>query len=95
MTQLTSSGLWPTVQPHFSGIKLASILSQYFNIDDYDVVRPYIALSEQADAQKKQNALQEQVHMAAGTATGMGEDYHLSGVPRQQATQMPQIAQGR
>jgi hypothetical protein len=95
MTQLTSSGLWPTVQPHFSGIKLASILSQFFNIDDYDVVRPYVALSEQADAQKKQNALQEQVHMAAGTATGLGEDYHLSGVPRQQATQMPQIAQGR
>jgi len=95
LTQLTSSGLWPTVQPHFSGIKLAQILSSYFNIDDYDVVRPNVALAEQADAQKKQNALQEQVHMAAGTATGMGEDYHLSGVPRQQATQMPQIAQGQ
>src|SRR5882672_4186592 len=93
LTQLTSSGLWPTVQPHFSGIKLAQILSSYFNIDDYDVVRPNVALAEQADAQKKQNALQEQVHMAAGTATGMGEDYHLSGVPKKQATKMPKKEQ--
>ena len=91
LTQLTSSGLWPTVQPHFSGLKLAQILSQYFNIDDYDVVRPFVALSEQADAQKKQNALQEQVHMAAGTATGLGEDYHLSSVPRAQASNIPQL----
>lgn len=91
LTQLTSSGLWPTVQPHFSGLKLAQILSQFFNIDDYDVVRPYVALSEQADAQKKTNALQEQVHMAAGTATGLGEDYHLSPVPRGQASNIPQL----
>jgi hypothetical protein len=66
-------------------------LSQFFNIDDYDVVRPYVALAEMADAQKKQNALQEQVHMAAGTATGLGEDYHLSSVPRQQASSIPQL----
>jgi len=91
LTQLTSSGLWPTVQPHFSGLKLAQILSQYFNIDDYDVVQPYVALAEQADAQKKTNALQEQIHMAAGTATGLGEDYHLSPVPRGQASSVPQI----
>lgn len=91
LTQLTSSGLWPTVQSHFSGLKLAQILSQYFNIDDYDVVRPFVALSEMADAQKKQNALQEQVHMAAGTATGLGEDYHLSSVPRSQASNIPQL----
>lgn len=91
LTQLTSSGLWPTVQPHFSGLKLAQILSQFFNIDDYDVVRPYVALSEQADAQKKTNALQEQIHMAAGTATGLGEDYHLSSVPRSQASNIPQL----
>ena len=91
LTQLTSSGLWPTVQPHFSGLRLAQIISQFFNIDDYDVVRPYVALSEQADGQKKMNALQEQIHMAAGTATGLGEDYHLSSVPRTQASSMPQL----
>jgi hypothetical protein len=93
LTQLTASGLWPTVQPHFSGMKLAQIISQYFNIDDYDVVRPFVALSEQADMQKKTNALQEQVHMAAGTATGLGEDYHMSGVPQQQTGGIPQIRQ--
>jgi len=93
LTQLTGSGLWPTVQPHFSGLKLAQIISSYFNIDDYDVVRPFVALSEQADAQKKTQALQEQVHMAAGTATGLGEDYYLPPVPQRKIGGIPQIRQ--
>src|SRR5258705_12524961 len=52
LTNLTSSGLWQTVQPHFSGVKLAKIVENVFNLDDYQVVTPYIALAEQADAQK-------------------------------------------
>ena len=77
LTNLTSSGLWPTVQPHFSSIKLAKILETVFNLQDYRVVMPYIALAEQADAQKQVNALQEQVAMEAGTATGIGEDFDV------------------
>ncbi len=75
LTNLTGSGLWPTVQPHFSGVKAAKLVSNIFNVDDYELFLPFVALSEQAEGQKLVQALQEQVHAAAGTATGMGNDY--------------------
>lgn len=78
LTNLTGSGLWPTVQPHFSGKKLAQILSNIFNLDEYEVVQDYVALAEQAEGQKLMQAFEEQVHQAAGTATGMGGDYDMS-----------------
>lgn len=75
LTALTGSGLWATVQPHFSGIKLARILESVFDLKDYTVVTPYIQLAEQADGQRMVQALQEQLHQEMGTATGMGHDY--------------------
>jgi hypothetical protein len=81
LTGLTNSQLWATIQPHFSGIKMAKVVEKAFNIEDYGLVMPYIALAEQADAQKQVNALQEQVASEASTATGIGQDYDLSRVP--------------
>lgn len=75
LTNLTSSNLWPFVQPHFSSIKLAKILEEVFDLKDYEVVMPYVALSEQADAQRQAQALNEQVVQEGMTATGMGEDF--------------------
>lgn len=77
LTNLTGSGLWPTIQPHFSGVKLAKIIENVFDLDDYEVVLPYVALSEQAEGQKMVQSLQEQVQMSAATATGIGEDFDL------------------
>ncbi len=77
LTALTGSGLWPTVQPHFSGITLAKILENVFDLKDFKVVTPYIQLAEQADAQRYIQAMQEQLHAEAGTATGMGGDYDV------------------
>lgn len=77
LTNLTSSGLWPTVQPHFSGIKLATLVEEIFNLKDYQIVQKDIAIAEQAEAAKLANALQEQVAMESTTATGMGEDFDL------------------
>lgn len=77
LTALTGSGLWPTVQPHFSGIVLAKVLENAFDLKDFGVVTPYIQLAEQADAQRFIQAMQEQLHQEAGTATGMGEDYDV------------------
>lgn len=78
LTALTGSGLWATVQPHFSGITLAKILESTFDLKDYGVVTPYVQLAEQADAQRYIQAMQEQLHQEAGTATGMGEDYDVN-----------------
>lgn len=84
LTNLTGSQLWPTIQPHFSGIKLAKIMEDVFNLEDYEVVVPYIALAEQADAQKQIQTLQQQVMAENTTATGIGEDFDVmpgSGTP--------------
>jgi len=84
LTNLTGSQLWPTVQPHFSGVKLAKIMEDIFNLEDYEVVVPYIALAEQADAQKQIQILQQQVMAENTTATGIGEDFDVmpgSGTP--------------
>jgi hypothetical protein len=77
LTNLTGSQLWPTVQPHFSGIRLAKIVEDIFNLEDYEVVVPYIALAEQADAQKQIQSLQQQVMAENTTATGIGEDFDV------------------
>jgi len=79
LTSLTSSGLWPFVQTHFSGIGLAKIIEDVFNLKDCQIVTPYIFLAEQAEGQRQVQALQEQLHQEMGTATGMGEDYDLEG----------------
>jgi hypothetical protein len=78
LTNLTNSGLWPTVQPHFSGIKLAKIVENIFNLEEYEVVLPFVGISEQAEGQKFVNALQEQIHMASQTPTGIGIDADMS-----------------
>jgi len=75
LTSLTGSGLWPTVQPHFSGITLAKVLETTFGLKDFHIVTPYIQLAEQADAQRYIQAMQEQLHQEQGTATGIGDDY--------------------
>lgn len=77
LTSLTGSGLWPFIQQHFSGIKLAEIIEDIFNLEDYQVVTPYIMLAEQADAQRQVQVLQEQLMMEQGTATGLGADHDL------------------
>lgn len=77
LTTLAGSGMWPVIQPHFSSVKLAKIFENLFNLEDYEIVTPYIALVEQAEAQKAMNSLQEQVATHAGTATGMGNDFDM------------------
>jgi hypothetical protein len=77
LTSLTGSGLWPAVQPHFSGIVMAKILESIFDLKDYHVVTPYVALAEQADAQRYIQAMEEQLTKETTTATGMGDDYDV------------------
>lgn len=91
LTALTGSGLWATVQPHFSGITLARILESVFDLKDYNVVTPFVQLAEQADGQRMVQSLQEQLHQEMGTATGMGHDYDVD----QQGNFAPPPAQAK
>jgi hypothetical protein len=92
LTQLTQSPMWQTVQPHFSGVKLAKMFEDAFDLSDYEVMVPFVALAEQAEGQQQVQALQEMLHKQMGTATGQGEDYDVGpqGQPAGSAAQPPQ-----
>jgi hypothetical protein len=74
---LFNSPGWQFVQQHFSSVKMAQMYEDTFDLKDYGIVMPYVNISEQADAQRKVQALQEQLHQEMGTATGMGQDHDL------------------
>lgn len=64
----------PAVMQHFSGIKLAEMIEELLQIEAYELVQPFVRLSEQADAQRLVNSHTEQVTMEAGTPSGMALD---------------------
>lgn len=80
LTQITGSGIWPAIQPHVSTIKLAKVIEETFDLQRYEMILPYVAITEQADAQKQANAMEEQVARETMTATGMNDDFDLEAV---------------
>jgi hypothetical protein len=87
LTSLSQSPMWATVQPHFSSVKLAQIFEKVFNLEEFEVVMPFIALSEQAMGQQQAQALQENVLQSTMTASGMGDDFDM---PAQMPPPLPE-----
>lgn len=95
LTNLSGSPLWQSVAPHFSTIGLAKVFEEIFNLKDYEIVKPNIALSEQAEAQRQMQALEEQVMTESQTATGIGEDFDIDqGPPVDTPQPIPSEGQG-
>lgn len=67
-------GQQPDVQMHFSGIELSRMIEDLLNLQDYQVVQPYIRLAEQADAQRQAQAHKEQVAVESQTPSGLSAD---------------------
>lgn len=87
LTALSGSPLFQLVMPHFSTIQLAKLFEDVFNLHDYELVTPYVALSEQAEAQRQAQTLEEQVMMEQQTASGMGDDFDLPAQPEPETIQ--------
>lgn len=85
LTALTGSGLWQTVAPHFSSIKLAKLLETTFDLNDYEIVLPWVQLAEQAEGQAQIHTLEQQLMQQMGTASGLGQDYDVNPVTGQPA----------
>lgn len=79
LTNLTGSGLWSVVAPHFSSVKLAKTVEEILDLKDYELVVPFVTIAEQAEGQMKAQAAQEIMHEQINTATGMGHDYDTDG----------------
>jgi hypothetical protein len=76
LTQLFSSaiGADPEVKAHFSSVKIAEMIEELLNLEDYRIVDPYIRLQEQAEAQRLANSHMEQVGVESMTPSGMTPD---------------------
>jgi hypothetical protein len=72
------------VKIHFSGVKTAELFEDLLEIQDYEIVQPFIRLSETADAQRLSQAHQQQVGVEAMTPAGIASDDYdasLGGAP--------------
>lgn len=62
------------VMVHFSGLKIAEMLEEFMDLEDYDIVQPYIRIAEQADAQRQMDSATMQVQAESMTPSGVTED---------------------
>lgn len=88
LTTIMSSpmGQDPAVTVHMSGLKMAKMLEEVVDIEDYEIVQPYVRLYEQEDAKRLMAAGHEQTQMNVSQPTGMTEDdtaQPLGPVPQQ------------
>ena len=72
----------PGVQVHFSGIKLAKMIEDDLDLEEYELVQPFVRLAENAEAQQIDNANQENVLASQQAPAGLtpGDDSG-SGLP--------------
>ena len=70
----SSIGMDPAVNVHFSGLKTAQLVEDLIDIEEYDLVVPYIRISEAAEAQQLANTQQEQVMNTNDAASGTTPD---------------------
>lgn len=60
-------GADPEIKAHISTVKLANMIEELLEIQEYDIIEPYIRLTEQAEAQRMSNVGEEQTAMDALT----------------------------
>ena len=64
----------PSVVIHLSGKRIAKLLEEVLNMEDFDIFSPYIRISEQAEMASLQAQAQEQTQMQAQTPSGLAPD---------------------
>lgn len=67
-------GQSPEVQAHFSSVELARLFEELLDLENRNMVQPYIRLTEQAEAQQIAMQHEEDTLMASQQSAGMAED---------------------
>jgi len=62
------------IMVHFSGLKIAQMLEEFMDIEDYGIVQPYIRIAEQADMQRQMDSAQMAVQTESMTPSGVTAD---------------------
>lgn len=76
VTQFYSSGIGadPEVRTHISSIELAKLFEELLDLSNYELVTPFIRLTEQAEAQQMAQQHQEDTMMMSQTPSGLTPD---------------------
>jgi len=61
----------PLINVHFSGVQTARLFEHLLDLEGYNIVMPYIRLTEQSEAQKQANVNEEQVARTNETPAGI------------------------
>lgn len=69
----SSIGQDPEVRAHFSSVRLATMTESLFDWEQFDIVEPYVRLSEQQEFQRLQNVGTEDVQAEIDTPAGLSE----------------------
>lgn len=70
------------VKVHFSGLKLAQMVEDALNLQDYELFLPYVRVSEEATKQKLMNQALEGIQTEAGTPSGLTPDDFAGNLPQ-------------
>lgn len=68
----SAAGQNPAVTVHFSGLQLAQMWENLLEIEDWNLVQPYVALVEQSEAQQFQASAQQNMAQSVATPSGIG-----------------------
>lgn len=72
----SAPGQDPAVNVHFSGLKTAQMIEELLDIERFELVQPYIRLSEQAEGQQLASTHQEETLNTMATPAGLSpEDF--------------------
>lgn len=81
LTNFAGSPIAGMIAPHMSSVRLASVIEDVLNLEDYEIFTPWIQISENAEAQKLQQTAQEQVMTEGMTPSGLTpDDYSDPGI---------------
>jgi hypothetical protein len=72
----SAAGADPSIKQHFSSVELAKMWENLLDIESFNIVEPYIAITEMAEAQKYQASNQQLLAQNVSTPSGimLGED---------------------
>lgn len=62
------------INVHFSGLKMAKMMSEELDLEEWDIVQPFVRLSENAQATQQQNSYDESTMAQIDTPSGMTPD---------------------
>lgn len=62
------------VMVHFSGLKMATMFQELLELDGYDLVTPFVRITEMAEGQRVQNSADEQTMMEVDQPSGISPD---------------------